>query len=172
MMYLAAQTMFRSIPDAFGAANVTAGFNSMIVRRRLFYAGILSGHVPSALGIYATIAWGGSLSGVEQELVLRCLKDESKVAALGPKYATIIKAVKADAAGDTDEARTQFTNLSTDDLVEFNNLWRRKVEYLFAVDEERALASIILERGVFSSADIILLLQQLLKHTKSIKMQI
>jgi hypothetical protein len=168
LLYLTAQTMFRTPPDTRGMReNAPPEIYEMnlMIRRRLFYAGLLGGHIPSAICLWWSFSYDTAAGRVEKEMILRCL-DNTNVASLGLKFIALVKAVKADALDDVKEARKNFDELENMNLGEFDLIWKKKMEYLFAVDGERALSSIIHGRKWFAAPMIVQLLEELREFTK------
>jgi hypothetical protein len=174
LLYLTAQTMFRSLPDtrAMREKVVSEVYEmNLMIRRRLFYAGLLGGHIPSALCLWWSFSYDTDAGKVEKEMILRCLEDNN-VFSLVPKLRALVKAVKADALGDVKEARNSFDELDNLDLGEFDLIWKKKMEYLFAVDEERVLSSILQGRRWFAAPMIVQLLEELREFTKDEQMKL
>jgi hypothetical protein len=174
LIYLTAQTMFRSTPDLRGMRDIVVPEiyeMGLMIRRRLFYAGLLGGHIPSALCLWWSFSYDTPAGQVEKEMILRCL-DDTNVVSLGPNIVALVKAVKADALNDVNGARASFDGLDKMDLGEFDLIWKKKVEYLFAVDEDRALASIIHGRRWFAAPVIVQLLEELRGYTKNEQMKL
>jgi hypothetical protein len=175
MLYRTAQTMFRSRPDLATLRErekVTSEVFMMNVKlqRRLFYAGLLAGHIPSALCLWWSLSYNLPEGKAEREMILRCL-DDDKAVILGKKINTLVKAVKADAAGDIVGARTNFDALDELNIGEFETLWKLRVEYLFAVNEEKALSIIIAGRRWFPATDILQMLTKFSEYTKNERMK-
>jgi hypothetical protein len=171
LIYLAAQTMFRSVPDeAPRDLSITPDMyeKGLMLRRRLFYAGLLAGHIPSALALWWSFPYDTPAGQVEKNTIVACL-DDKKILPLGPRFVNLAKAVKADAIDDVSSARKHFGLLQEKDLAEFDLLWKKRVEYLFAVNEEKALATIVHGRRWFSAPVIVHSLEQLLQYTNNDK---
>jgi hypothetical protein len=143
----------------------------LMIRRRLFYAGLLGGHVPSALCLWWSFSYDTPAGQVEKEMILRCLED-SDVTSLGPIIITLVKAVRADAINDVKEARKCFDETEKMDLGEFDLLWKKSMEYLFAVNEDMALVRIIQGRRWFAAPVIVQLLEELRGYTTSEQMKL
>jgi hypothetical protein len=174
LLYLTAQTMFRSPPDnRWMREKVVPEMYEigLMIRRRLFYAGLLGGHVPSALCLWWSFSYDTTAGQVEKEMILRCL-DDSDVTSLGPIIITLVKAVKADAVNDVKEARKCFDETEKMDLGEFDLLWKKSLEYLFAVNEDMALVRIIQGRRWFPAPVIVQLLEELRGYTQSEQMKL
>lgn len=102
---------------------------------------------------------------MEKEMILKCL-DDTRVALLGPTIVALARAVKADAVDDVRRARKAYEALDRMDLGEYDLLWKKKMEYLFAVDEDKALAGILHGRRWFPAPVIVFLLEALRAYTK------
>jgi hypothetical protein len=170
MLYLTAQTMFRSRPDSATLRErdkvPTAIFNmGVILQRRLFYAGLFAGHIPSALCLWWSLRYDLPEGKFERDMILRCL-DEDKALLLGKKISTLVKALKADAAGDISAARGHFDALDDLNIMEFQSVWKLRVEYLFAINEEKALANIISGQRWLPATDVVQMLSKLSEYTK------
>jgi hypothetical protein len=171
LIYLTAQTMFRPIPDAeIRNPSIIPDIyeKGLILRRRLFYAGSLAGHIPSALSLWWSISYDTPAGLAEKIMILGCL-NEQKVSALGPKFVNISNAVTADAVDDVSRARKYFGLIDEADVSEFELLWKKRVEYMFAVNEEKALATILYGRRWFSAPVIVHSLEQLREYTNNEK---
>jgi hypothetical protein len=99
-------------------------------------------------------------------MILRCL-DEDKAFLLGKKISTLVKAVKADAAGNISSARAHFDALDEINIMEFSSIWKLRVEYLFAIDEEKALANIISGQRWLPATDVVQMLSKFSDYTKN-----
>jgi hypothetical protein len=131
----------------------------------------LGGHIPSALWLWSAVPYDSPAGKLEEELILRCL-DDAKAYSIGKNIGILARAVKADIAGDVKGARANYDLLDGFDLGEFDFLWKRRVEYLFAVNEERTLEAIL--SGILSITAYMIanMLEELLKFTKDEKMKI
>src|SRR5271170_1314758 len=87
-------------PEIFDLAHV--------IRRRLFYTGLLAGHVPSALCLWWSISYDTPTGQSEKDMILRCLADDVELMSIGVKFLQLAHAVKADAVGDVKAAREWF----------------------------------------------------------------
>jgi len=153
-------------PDIFDLAQV--------IRRRLFYMGLLAGHIPSALCLWWSISYDNPTGHSEKDMILRCLADDTETSMLGSKVMRLAQALKADAKGDVKTARDWFDKLEGEDLGEFDLLWKKRVEYMFAVDEIKAMVATLMGVNSFSTPVIVHTLEQLLHYSKddNIKIQI
>ena len=153
-------------PEIFDLAHV--------VRRRLFYAGLLAGHVPSALGLWWSISYDTPTGQSEKEMILRCLADDGGLYSIAYRYLTLALAVRADAVGDVKTAREWFDKLEGVEIEELDLLWKKRVEYMFAVDERKAMTTTLKGVTQLSMPVIIHTLEQLLDYSKddSLKVQI
>jgi len=84
----------------------------------------------------------------------------------------LANAVRADEAGDIAGARKFYGQLRGLSLGEFEFLWKRQVEYLYAVDEEAALETIISGVPWVAPPLIAVTLEQFLGLTTNKKMQV
>ena len=141
------------------------------IRRRLFYVGLLTGHIQSALCLWWSFSYDMPAGRVEKEMILRCLDDE-RSAALSPLEQILVQAVKADAKGNAKEARANFERVGISAVAEYELLWKRRNEYLFAVDEEKALFHIWIGLAAFPAPIVIHSLKQLLAYTKDERLKI
>ena len=107
-------------------------------------------------------------------MILRCLSNDAQLISLGAKFVRLATAVKEDGKGDVNAARESFDKLEGVDLGEFDLLWKRRVEFMFAVDERKAMVTTLLGVNSFSMPVIIHTMEQLLEYTKdeSLKIQI
>jgi len=168
-MYLTAQTMFRSLPASLPKQQLFAEgvvYTMLLLRRRLFYVGLLTGHIPSALCLWWSFSYTTPAGQTEKNMILRCL-DDDKMSSLDSKLVTLVGAVKADAQGDVSAARGQFNLIDLKDLSEFDLLWKKSVEYLFAGQEEKAFAMIRFGSVHFSMPVIVHTLEQLMDYTRN-----
>jgi len=136
--------------------------------------GLLAGHVPSALCLWWSISYDIPTGNSEKKMILQCLADDMQLISLGAKVITLAHAVKVDAVGDVTAAREWFDKLEDEDLAEFDLLWKKRVEYMFAVDERKAMITTLKGLTMFSMPVIIHTMQQLLDYSKddSLKIQI
>src|SRR5579871_3663353 len=136
MTYLTAQSMFRPLPDSAtrGQPAIRPDINEMQlrIRRRLFYVGLLGAHIQSALALWWSFNYDSPAGIVEKEMILRCLT-EDRLQAMGQDTSTIANAVKADAAGNLNQARTYFAMLRKRVPKDFDLIWKRYCEYMIAV---------------------------------------
>jgi len=107
-------------------------------------------------------------------MILRCLADDTNILHLGSKVLRLAQAVKADAKGDVKAARDWFDKLEGEDLGEFDLLWKKRVEYMFAVDERKAMVTTLMGIKSFSMPVLVHTMEQLLDFTKdnNLKVQI
>src|SRR5579871_2977376 len=159
--------MFRSIPDSAGPRQQTTDPGvyelGLLLRRRLFYIGLLSGHTQSALCLWWSFSYSTPAGKAEKEMILRCLESVTHVS---PKVNTLVEAVKADAADDIKRARKHLDTLEINDFPEYDLLWKRRAEFLYAVDQEKALAWIWAGRDLFPAPVIVAILEQFKSFTK------
>jgi hypothetical protein len=174
-LYLTAQTMFRNLPASTQSGEYLVSANvfewGLQLRRRLFYVGLLGGHIPSALCLWWSFSYNILPGQIEKDMILRCL-DDARVNSLETKFNILAKVVKADAEGDVFTASNLFAKLDKKDLAGFDLLWKKRVEYLFAMDEEAAFAMIRVGSAWFSTPMIVHALEQFLDYTKNEDMKI
>lgn len=167
--------MFRPLPDSAtrGQPTIRPHINEMqlLIRRRLFYVGLLGAHVQSALALWWSFNYDNPAGKVEKEMILRCLTDD-RLQDMGQDTLTIANAVKADAAGDFNQARTYFAMLRRRVPKDFDLIWKRCCEYMIAVNEESALDLILRGLTWFPPAMIVHSLEQLLAYTKNERLKI
>lgn len=137
-----------------------------VIRRRLFYLGLLAGHIPSALCLWWSISYDTPTGLSEKDMILQCLADDTNSLQHGSKVLRLAQAVKADAKGDVKTARVWFDKLEGEDLGEFDLLWKKRVEYLFAVDERKAMVTALMGVKSFSMPVIVHTMEQLLDYSK------
>lgn len=175
LLYRTAQTMFRplpaSVPPREQIVDPAVLNKGLPLRLRLFYAGLLAGHIPSALWLWSAVPYDSPAGKIEEEMILRCLDDE-KANLVGKNIGILAQAVKADVAGDMKGARAQFDLLEGVGLGEFEFLWKRRVEYLFAVDEQKALEATLFGIPWISAYMIANTLEELMDFTKDEQMKI
>jgi hypothetical protein len=179
VLYLAAQTLFRQLPASASAREIalpedidqTIFYSCSAIRFRLFYAGLLAGHVPSALWLWSVIRYDTPEGKAEEEMILRCLGDEN-LKSVKKEIATLAKAVKTDAAGDGDGASKFYNQLQGLSLGEFEFLWKRQVEHYYAVDAERAFQIIMSGVPWVSPPLITTTLEQFLGDTRNPQMKL
>lgn len=169
LVYLTAQTMFRNLPLATPQWQMDIpvfGLN-MLIRRRLFYVGLLAGHVRSALAL-----WGGSMDDKENDLILRCLDHASAKATLDDQKSALIQLVRADAAGDITtafEICNKLLELDKAALDEYEWLWMRRNNWIFEQgpkeNQEKGISDIWDGRGVYSAPLIFHALEKFYNRT-------
>jgi hypothetical protein len=146
LLYRTTQTMFRPLPASVHALQQYEDFdlnsNMLSLRFRLFRTGLLAGHIPSALWLWLAVPYDTPERKLEREFILRCLDDE-KVNLVGKHIGILVKAVKADVAGDIKGALSYFHILDKLGLGEFEHLWKRRIQLLFAEHKQRALDAIL-----------------------------
>ena len=104
-------------------------------------------------------------------MILRAL-DSAKAKTISPKMLALVEAVIADGTGDTSQARKQFDTLDITDFAEYDLLWKKRGEYFFAIDQEKALAWIWAGRELFSAPVIVAMLEEFLNYTQDQHMKI
>ena len=163
--------MFRPvIPEAFEIVKDRDIIDiSLLIRLRLFYMGLLAGDTFSALCLWSP--YDTAEQKLVEEMIVRCL-DNEQVNLLGQEFVILIQAIKADIAGNEDEARKYYNQFEPKHFVEMEFIWKRCVQYLFAVDEEKALEAIL--RGIPRIPPTIIAntLEELLDFTGDEKMKI
>ena len=146
LLYRTAQTMFRPLPASVHSLEQYEDFdlniNLLSLRFRLFHTGLLAGHIPSALWLWSVVPYDTPARKLEKEFVLRCLDDE-KANLVGDNIGILVKAIKADVAGDVKGALNYYHSLDKLSLGEFEYLWKRRIQLLFAVRKQRALDAIL-----------------------------
>jgi len=107
-------------------------------------------------------------------MILRCLADDGGLYSIAYRYMTLALAVRADAAGDVKTTREWFDKLEGVEIEELDLLWKKRVEYMFAVDERKAMTTTLKGFTQLSMPVIIHTLEQLLDYSKddSLKIQI
>jgi len=132
---------------------------------------LLAGHVPSALWLWSVVPYDNPEGNAEKEMILRCLSDKN-LQTVKKDIAILANAVKADEAGDSAGARKLYGQLGRLSLGEFEFLWKRRVEYLYAVDEEAALGTIISGVAWVASPLIAATLEEFLRISTNKKTQV
>jgi hypothetical protein len=175
LLYLTAQTMFRSIPDSAGPHqyNVSPEIYDLglLIRRRLFYIGLMMGHVQSALCLWWSFSYDTAAGKAEKEMIFRCL-NMSREEILPARIQTLTDAVNADVVGNISLARKKFEALEAKDFGEYELLWKKRGEYYYATDEEHALAWIWGGRDLFPAPVVVATLEQFLHYTKNEAMKV
>lgn len=141
---------------------------SLSIRLRLFYMGLLAGDTFSALCLWSP--YDTPEQRLVEEMIVRCLDNED-VNLHGQEFVILVQAVKADIAGNEDEARKYYNQFEPKHFVEMEFIWKRCVQYLFAVDEEKALEAILLGIPLIPPTMIANTLEELLDFTDDEKMK-
>jgi len=173
LVYLTAQTMFRSIPDTKSLHNVSPEIYELglLLRRRLFYLGLYAGHLESALCLWRSFSYETAAGKSEKEMILRCLKLPPKEKPSSARL-ILLTAVRIDADDDVVRASKEFDFFLVRDFAEYDLLWRRRAEILHSVSEERAFNWIWAGREYFAAPVIVAALKQLLDFTKDERMKL
>jgi hypothetical protein len=174
LIYLTAQTIFRPIP-AFDMPKINVDENvyvsSLFLRRRLFCAGLLRGHIPSAICLWDPNYLDKPNIDSESSMILRCL-DEKRVHSLPDALRIIAKGIKADGEGNQNRFMSEFGRLEGTDISEYDLPWSRYIKILIETDERKALVKIREGTKWFPATVIVLLLETLLQHTKNAEMKV
>jgi hypothetical protein len=141
---------------------------SLLIRLRLFYMGLLAGDTFSALCLWSP--YDTPEQRQVEEMIVRCLDNED-VNSLGQEFVILVQAVKADIVGNEDEARKYYNQFEPKHFVEMEFIWKRCVQYLFAVDEEKALEAILRGIPLIPPTMIADTLEELLDFTDDEKMK-
>lgn len=163
--------MFRpTIPEPFEVVKDRDLMDiSLLIRLRLFFMGLLAGDTFSALCLWSP--YDTPEQKLVEEMIVRCL-DNEQVNLLGQEFVILAQAVKADIAGNEDEARKFYNQFEPKHFMEMEFIWKRCIQYLFAVDEEKALEAIL--RGIprIPPTMIAHTLEELLDFTEDERMKI
>ena len=141
---------------------------SLLIRLRLFYMGLLAGDTFSALSLWSP--YDTPEQKLVEKMIVRCL-DNEQTNLLGQEFVILVQAVKADIVGNEDEARKFYNQFDPKHFVEMEFIWKRCVQYLFAVNQEKALEAILCGIPRIPPTMIANTLEELLDFTEDERMK-